>query len=318
MTLALVPFPVDATNALSLAEDALRTRLAPGEDVRDLFPPIASAIRCARALGGLLRSEGAAQGIVLWEPAGPLGVSVRLLYLSTPAADPSSYRAALTLTERAAGPIAFAPGPLAGLSEAEESVVMREWGFAPYGRSEMALPPTSPVLLAPAPPGAEVRSVRAADEPLLARLHERAYENHLDRFLAIEELDPVRDADRQLRDYFAGRYGELLSPGSAAVTIDGRIVAAAIAVRRPAHALIVDVMSEPTLQGKGLGRAALSGALGALRERGESSIVLNVTEGNVRAIRLYSRLGFVRTMGPTKEWYDARRMRVELPPPASR
>jgi GNAT superfamily N-acetyltransferase len=153
--------------------------------------------------------------------------------------------------------------------------------------------------------------VRPADEPLLARLHESAYRRHLDRYLSLEDPDPVRDADRQVRDYFAGRWGELLVPGSTVVTQDNRIVAATLAVRRTAGVLIIDVMTEPSVQGKGLGRVALTGALRALRDRGEGEIVLNVTEGNERAIRLYSRLGFVRSIGPSTEWYDARRMPVD-------
>jgi ribosomal protein S18 acetylase RimI-like enzyme len=318
VTLALVPFPRDLPTSLALAGEALRVRLAPGEDLRDLLPPIESSIRSARATGGLLWSEGAARGIVLWEPVGPLGVSVRLLYFTPPNADRERYQAALDLTERAAGPIAFAPGPLAGLSDGEESEVMQQRGFAPYGRSEMAFPPATSVPLAPAPKGGDVRSVRPADEPLLARLHERAYENHLDRYLSLEALDPVNDADRQVRHYFAGRWGELLSPGSSVVTLDGHMVAATIAVRRTAHVLILDVMSDPALQGKGLGRAALASAVRALRDRGESAIVLNVTEGNERAVRLYAHLGFVRTIGPSKEWYDARRMPVAVPRTASR
>jgi ribosomal protein S18 acetylase RimI-like enzyme len=313
VTLTLVPFPLDQTASLALAADALRTRLVAGEDIRDWLPPLETAIRSARATGGLLSSDGETRGIVLWEPAGPLGVAVRLLYLSPPNARPELYRAALALAERAAGPIAFAPSPLAGLSSDEESAVMRERGFASYGRSEMAFPSTAPVPSAPVPPGAEVRPIRATDEPRLARLHEKAYRDHLDRYLSIEALDPVHDADRQLREYFGGRWGELLSPGSTAVTLDGRIVAAVIAVQRGPHVLIIDVMTEPDLQGRGFGRAALASALQALRERGESAVVLNVTEGNERAVRLYSRLGFVRTIGPSKEWYDARRMSVRLP-----
>ncbi len=318
MTLTLVPFPVDQTTSLALAAGALRTRLAPGEDIRDLLPPIESAIRSARATGGLLSSEGEARGIVLWEPAGPLGVAVRLLYLSPPNADRERYCAALALTERAAGPIAFAPGPLAGLSADEESAIMRERGFAPYGRSEMSFPPAAPVPTVPMLPGGDARPVRPTDEPALARLHERAYRDHLDRYLALEALDPVRDADRQLREYFAGRWGALLSPGSVAVTLEGRLVAAVIAVQRAAHVLILDVMTEPALQGRGLGRVALTSAVRALRDRNVSAIVLNVTEGNEPAVRLYTQLGFVRTMGPTQEWYDARRMSVRLPAPNDR
>jgi ribosomal protein S18 acetylase RimI-like enzyme len=313
VTLALVPFAIDQPTSLALAHHALRTRLAPGESLADLWPPIDSSIRASRATGGLVRSEGEPRGIVVWEPAGPLGVAVRLLYLTPPGADAEGYRTVLGLTEHAAGPIAFAPGPLAGLSAEEESTLMAELGFAPYGRMEMGLPATAS--LAPRPPGSEgeVRAVRPEDEVELARLHERAYRNHLDRYLSIEDVDPTRDAERQIRDYFGGRWGPPLSPGSTVVELNGQLVAAALAVRRTSQVLIIDVMTDPSRQGTGLGRSALGGALVALRDRGESAIVLNVTEANERAIRLYSGLGFVRTLGPSQEWYNARRMHVEIP-----
>jgi ribosomal protein S18 acetylase RimI-like enzyme len=314
VTLSLAPFALDQPTSLALAEEALVHRLAPGEDLRDLLPPLDSAIRSARAMGGLVRSDGTAIGIVVWEPAGPLGVAVRLLYLSRPAASADSYRTVLALIERAAGRVAFLPGPFAGLSAEEESKVMEEQGYASYGRSEMAFPSAAPLPSVPALPGVEVRSVREADEPSLARLHESAYRSHLDRYLSIEYLDPVRDADHQLRDFFSGRWGELLASGSTVVVFDGRIVAAALACRRADCALILDVMTDPVYQGRGFGRIALASALRALRDRGEARIVLNVTEGNERAIRLYSHLGFVRTIGPSREWYDARRMPVGFPP----
>ena len=318
VTLALVPFAVDQPTSLALAADALRSRLAPGEELSDLLPPIDSAIRSARATGGLVRAAGEARGIVLWEPAGPLGVAVRLLYLSPPNHDPNGYSDVLDLAGRAAGPIAFAPGPLAGLSEDEEAALMGARGFSPYGRSEMALPPSAPLPIVSPPLRAEVRPVRAEDESALARLHEAAYRGHLDRYLSLEDLDPTRDAERQLRDYFAGRWGELLVPGSTIVTVERDAVAATIACRRATGALILDVMTDPVHEGKGFGRAALAGTVRALRERREAHIFLNVTEGNDRALRLYSHLGFVRTLGPSKEWYDARRMPVERPRPVPR
>lgn len=315
MTLALLPFPADTPTSLTLAEEALRSRLAPGEQLRELFPPIESAIRSAHATGGLLRAYGESVGIVTWEPAGPLGVAVRLLYLSPSSATPERYEEALVLAARTAGPIAFAPGPLAGLSEEEEGRLMRARGFAPYGRSEMALPPDVTVTSVALPPSARVRPVLPSDEPRLARLHEHAYRDHLDRFLALEDLDPSRDSDLQLRGYFSGRWGELLSPGSSAVLDEGALVAAALSTHRAEQALILDVMSEPSHQGRGFARAALADAITALRQRGEHAIVLNVTEGNDRAIRLYGRLGFVRTLGPTREWYDAGRIRATFPVP---
>ncbi len=317
MTLALVPFAVDQPSSLALAKDALRSRLAPGEELRDLLPPLESSIRSARATGGVLREAGGAEGIVLWEPAGPLGVALRLLYLSPAHARVERYRDALDLATRAAGPVAFAPGPLSGLSPTEEAELMEGRGFAAFGRSEMMFPPTSPVPSVSPLPGTEVRPVRSEDMAELAHLHEAAYRDHLDRFLALEDLDPVRDAQRQVNDYFAGRWGELLAPGSTVVTLAGRPVAAVIAVRRAEHALVIDVMTDPEHQGQGLGRAALVASLQALRHRGESAVVLNVTEGNDRAVRLYQHLGFVRSMGPSVEWYDARRMPVVTPTPRS-
>jgi ribosomal protein S18 acetylase RimI-like enzyme len=313
VTLTIVPFPVDLAESLALAETALRSRLAPGERLDDFWPQISSGIRTGRVSGGLLRNEHVTIGVATWDPAGPFGVSVRLLYLTPEHATPDAYRAALDTVARVAGPIAFTTGQLSGLRETDEGVILRERGFAPFGRSEMALPPTAPVPSEDVPAGVTVRPVEPSDEPALARLHERAYRNHIDRFISIEDLDPIRDADLQLRQYFAGRFGQVLSPGSTVVLLDQEIAAAVIATRRPPQALIIDVMSDPDCQGRGFARIALSESIRQLRAIGETTVVLNVTEGNDRAYRLYSGLGFVRTMGPTKEWYDARRMPVEQP-----
>lgn len=320
MTLTLVPFPVDLSSSVALAESALRARLAPGEEFAPQFAPIVAEIRSSHATGGILSSDGEFRGMVLWEPAGPLGVSVRLLYLSPRHAHREGYGAVLDLAERTAGPVVFAPGPLAGLSTGEESELMHARGFVSFGRSEMEFPPSTPVPPVAPPSGSVVRPVRPDDEPALARLHEKAYRNHLDRYFALETWDPKRDADRQLRAYFEGRFGELLSPGSsvAALASDGRVVAAVLAVRGSSRVLLIDVVCEPERQGKGFGRAALTAALHALRGRGASRIVLNVTEENAPALRLYTGLGFVRTIGPSKEWYNARRLPVDFPPSASR
>ena len=76
------------------------------------------------------------------------------------------------------------------------------------------------------------------------------------------------------------------------------------------RALIADVAVAPSSQGKGFGRVVLVGTVRALRERGSTAIALVVTEGNRRAVRLYERLGFVRTLGPTREWYNTRQIPV--------
>ena len=313
MTLTVAPFPVDLAESLTLAEAALRSRLAPGERFDDFWPQISSGIRTGRLNGGLLRKEHATCGVATWDSAGPFGVSVRLLYLTPPNATGEGYREALDSVGRVAGAIAFTTGQLSGLNDADERLVMDERGFAPFGRLEMALPVSVSVRTGDVPVGVAVRPVVPGDEAALARLHERAYRNHLDRYLAIEDLDPVRDAELQLRQYFSGRFGEVLSPGSTLVLVDREVASAVITTRRPNQALIIDVMSDPDRQGRGFARLALTESIRQLRDRGETAIALNVTVGNDRAHRLYLGVGFVQTMGPTKEWFDARRMPVEWP-----
>ena len=97
MTLSIAPFPSDLPTSLALAEEALGARLAPGEQLADLLPPMASAIRTGRANGGLLRSEGTTEGIVVWVPAGPIGVALRLLHLTPRFATLERYRDAFDL-----------------------------------------------------------------------------------------------------------------------------------------------------------------------------------------------------------------------------
>ncbi|HYA54560.1 MAG TPA: hypothetical protein VEG42_03035, partial [Thermoplasmata archaeon] len=140
MTLTVAPFPVDLAESLTLAEAALRSRLAPGERFDDFWPQISSGIRTGRLNGGLLRKEHATCGVATWDPAGPFGVSVRLLYLTPPNATGEGYREALDSVGRVAGAIAFTTGQLSGLNDADERLVMEERGFAPFGRLEMALP----------------------------------------------------------------------------------------------------------------------------------------------------------------------------------
>jgi len=318
VTLALVPFALDQGTSLRFASEALRQRLVPGESFEELFEPLESSIRSAHATGGLVRSAGATVGLVLWEPSGPLGVSLRLLYLASPDANAQRYGELVDLVRQVAGPIAFAPGSLSGLSADEESSVMTTRGFATYGRSEMKFGTLTPVPELIVPLDASVRDVRPEDEPALARLHEAAYLDHLDRYLSLEEWDPVRDADRQLRAFFGGRYGEILSPGSSVTSVAGRPVAAVLSVERPGPALIIDVMVEPGRQGRGYARAALVHALRSLRNRGLAPVILNVTEGNDRAIRLYESVGFARSIGPSVEWYHAARMPVRVPETYSR
>ena len=155
-----------------------------------------------------------------------------------------------------------------------------------------------------------MRNVRSEDEPGLRQLHQRAYRDQIDRFLFQLDPDPEKDSAAGIREIFDGRWGESLGWASFVVPENGAVVAATLVTRAPYGPLIAHVMVDPSRQGRGLGRVVLTATVRALRARGETVIVLNVTEGNTRAIRLNERLGFVRSIGPSHGWYSLARVPV--------
>jgi ribosomal protein S18 acetylase RimI-like enzyme len=67
------------------------------------------------------------------------------------------------------------------------------------------------------------------------------------------------------------------------------------------------VYTDPTYQGQGYGSAATSAVTAELFRRGVRLIFLNVAQANVRAIRIYQRLGF-STHCPFLEMAAAKRL----------
>ena len=305
----LVPFASDLRASLALAREAVLASFDPGVDLSELVPVVERQIRDGSAHGVLRVHEGRPVGLALWDPAGPVGVAVRLLYLRGGAASANGYRAFLASIEGAAGAVAFSP-TLPGLTLEEEAATLRSMGFATYSRSEMRFPPTAPAPELELGTGLAVRRFRPDDERKIAALHAAAYRDHFDRYLFAEDLDADRNAELTVRRLIEGRYGEFLPWASMVVEDRGRLVAETLVLAPPGRALIADVAVAPSSQGKGFGRVVLVGTVRALRERGSTAIALVVTEGNRRAVRLYERLGFVRTLGPTREWYNTRQIPV--------
>jgi ribosomal protein S18 acetylase RimI-like enzyme len=310
VTAALALFTDDLAEPLALAREALWASPVPGEDPAEHWPGLEDRIRSGRTIGALWTREGVARGIALWSRPGPLGVAVGLLYLRAAEASTSEYRAFLEAIARTAGPLAFVSSPLSGLAPQVEEETMRGVGFAPYSRSEMTLALAGSEPARPPLPDRRVRPFRPEDAPLAARIHRRAYEGRFDRYLFLEDLDPARDAETLVGDLVRGRWGEFLADASMVVEENGVPAGTTLVVRSPRGPLIADVATDPTQVGHGVGRAALEGTLRALRERGETHVRLAVTEGNRRAIALYEKLGFARTLGPAREWYHTGRVPV--------
>lgn len=68
------------------------------------------------------------------------------------------------------------------------------------------------------------------------------------------------------------------------------------------EASLLNIAVEPAQQGRGLGAALLQHLLDRLAQQGVSRLLLEVRSGNLPAIRLYRRLGFVDD-GRRRDYY---------------
>ncbi len=306
----LIPPSSDRSSAIALVRAAVRAASRPGDDWTEYLPEIEAKIAQDRAVGALLERDGRSIGLALWGAPGPLGLAVNVIHLVPEAASVEGYRRFFEEIARTYAPVAMLRMTPRGIASDHPREAMRELGFAPFSRSEMSFPETAPIPTAPVPVGARVRPIRPEDEPSLVRVHRVAYEGRFDRYLFLQDLDPMRDAEIGLRDLRAGRWGEFLGDASMVVESDGRVLGFTIVVRSAEGALIADVATDPAEAGRGVASAAIAATVRALRARNERWIRLAVTEENRRAARLYQRLGFVRTAGPTEDWYSVARIPV--------
>jgi ribosomal-protein-alanine N-acetyltransferase len=149
-----------------------------------------------------------------------------------------------------------------------------------------------------------LRPVTAADSAALAQAHAFGFD------------DPWSAAS--LAELFAGPgvYGFLAADGARPA---GMIVCRTVLE----DAEVLTVAVDPTLRGKGVGRALLEAAIGVARQAGATAMFLEVAIDNAPALSLYQRAGFVRA-GLRKGYYDrgaagsadAAAMRLDLPPPS--
>lgn len=304
----VVPVASDIEAAVRLGRAALSGRPWAGDRGLAAAEELEAGVRRDDRPGALYRVDGQPRGILLWNPLGSVGVRAWLAYLEPEVASIDAYARFLAEVRRRFGPIAFVPGEVPGLRPGEEERLMTGLGFASFGRSEMRRRDDSVRPRPELPPGGTLRRVGEHDTQALAQLHRAAYHGTIDRYLFLEEEDELADARRMMGDLFSGRWGPVEPAGSVGIELDGRLVAAVLAVRRRDGVLIADVMVDPSVQGRGLGRAVLLGSLEGLARAGATPVFLAVTESNDRAKRLYASVGFERTLGPEVAWYDPARI----------
>ena len=314
MSPRLDPLSSDPTASRRFALRAIETRAQGASEPSTWARAYEEMVLAGSINGRLYVVDGQPTGFVSWATGGPLGVSVELLYVSEDASGPPHYARLLSMVEDEAGPVAFISGPLAGLAPEAEDRLMRPRGFRRFGRIEMVLDAAVPLPEPSCQAGERFLPAARSDRARLAALHQRAYHERFDRFLFLEVLDEREDALRGVGEILDGRWGEFTSAGSWMCERDGRLIGAILSVHSPAGALIADVMVDPEFQGGGVGRRLLTTTLRSLRAAGERRIYLNVTAGNEPALRLYRRLGFVLSLGPTRDWYNALKIPVAPSP----
>jgi ribosomal protein S18 acetylase RimI-like enzyme len=304
----LIPLAADVPAAVRLARlgiVAAYTRSGPAVDAEPRIAWVTERIHSGEMTEGrVCRLGGRSVGIAFWETGHPRGITLQVLYLEPTVARRSRYEAVLSALTSGVAPLVFTPGGLVGLSDGEESAMMRALGYERFSRSEMRWPPS----LVPPPlrasDGIAIRPVLAADEPTVATLHLAAFGGTFDQYMYLSDLDPVVDAGRAVREMMTGRYGEFLGWASTIAESGGRPVGASLVIRAMFGPLLISVMVDRASQGQGIGRTMVLANLHALRARGETFAALNVTEGNTRAVQLYEHLGFVRSLGPEHSWYS--------------
>jgi len=306
----LEPASADPSAARRLGRRAVDDRRRADAEADEWARNLAERLDAGAVPSWLYRVDGAVRGFVSWTADSPLGVSIDLVSLEPEASRPEEYARLLDEVERRAGPIVFLHGTLPGLSPEGEEQLLRDRGFRRFARIEMVRDPAVPLAERRPAPDERLRPVLPTDLDALAELHRDAYRDRFDRYLFLESTDERDDAHREVRQILEGRWGPFAAEGSCLLERGDRAVGAVLSVWGPVGALIADVMVAPGEQGSGRGAVVLTHAVRGLEQARASRIYLNVTVGNERALRLYRRLGFARSLGPSSSWYHAGRIPV--------
>lgn len=137
------------------------------------------------------------------------------------------------------------------------------------------------------------RPVTQADSTMLGTLMYEAYQGTID-----DEGETLAQAQAEIEDTLAGKYGPLMGMCSFLVEEQGRALGATIVTdwtneqtgtRQP---LLAFLMTHPDASGQGMATFLLSKTINALLAHSEQELVLFVTVGNSAAQHIYEKLGF--------------------------
>lgn len=139
-----------------------------------------------------------------------------------------------------------------------------------------------------------IRRLDVTDAPSYAALRLRALRDHPTAFTSsVEEEDgkPLLVAQLRLNPASAASFWGAFK-GDDLVGLVGLDRETRLKNRHKATVITMHVADD--MAGQGIGRALMEALVAHARTSGLGLLVLTVTEGNIRAIRLYESLGFVR------------------------
>lgn len=143
------------------------------------------------------------------------------------------------------------------------------------------------------PPEYEIVAWDGARLPEVARLDHEAYRDSLDAELYWQYFSTPRGCEAMWREAIAGKFGRFDGERSLLLQRQGRLCGDVMAsIRGRGEGFIGNLAVAPGDRG-GTGAALLLTCLWKYREAGFDRVSLAVTLENQRALRLYTRLGFV-------------------------
>lgn len=234
-------------------------------------------------------------GLAVWDYVRGVGRRVRLYFTG-------GYRTAEAvaalldeLDERSEhdGPIASVVDYVPGFPGELPETAFSDRGYFRVERLAMRLPSDAPLPDESLVGRPDLRPLGADDEEGLVRLMRESYDQ-LSGAPApwLVYRDPTQDARDALTEILEGRRGDWLDWASFGLEVGGALRAASLVTRLDVPVLS-DVMVAPALRGIGLGYHLTLESVRVLRERDAAEPHLVTTNTDLRAIRLFRRVGFL-------------------------
>ena len=307
----------DAASRALLAEYESLLASEPGRWVRELTggelpDPGRGAIRAALWLTGSAEPTG----LVLWDFVPGVGRRVWLYLVPghRTVAELGHFLDELEARGEHDGPIASVLDWIPGIAPELQEEAFGPRGFFATERLALRLPPEAPLPDEIEAGRPDLRPLEPGDEEGLVSLMREAYDP-----LAGEPLpwlmyrDPRQDARDAVRELLEGHRGEWLPWASFGFEAGGTLLGASV-VTRLATPILSEVMVAPKMRGIRLGYQLTLESIRVLRERGFGEVHAVSSSQDLRALRLFGRVGFeVTEERAVGLWVN--RVAVGVPPP---